>query len=407
MYVDPPPTTAIFILVNLTYEMTETKAVPALLRALNERTVLDTVRAEGPISRAEVARTTGISRPTVSLVLRSLLQDGLVRETAHEPGGPHYGAVYYEADPEAALVLGVDFGSRAVRAALCDLAGEIRAREELRSRGSVEERIAALAGSVRSLLRTAKVPGDLLETAVVALPAVVSPIDGRVSAPDLPGLEESSLREALEQALHVPVTLENDVNLAAIAEQRHGVAQEVADFAFLLVGAGLGASVVLDRKLHRGHNGNAGELDAVRNGRADDVDPCAAALSQLAAELAADRQTALEPPFDVRELFAAAEAGDAVGVAVVEEAARRIALHVLPLAATLDLPLVVLGGSVGANPALLEPVRGHLDYWLPFPAPRIEISALAEAAVIEGALAASVDAALERVFQRRVRQRAS
>ena len=387
--------------------MTETKAVPALLRALNERTVLDTVRAEGPISRAEVARTTGISRPTVSLVLRSLLQDGLVRETAHEPGGPHYGAVYYEADPEAALVLGVDFGSRAVRAALCDLAGEIRAREELRSRGSVEERIAALAGSVRSLLRTAKVPGDLLETAVVALPAVVSPIDGRVSAPDLPGLEESSLREALEQALHVPVTLENDVNLAAIAEQRHGVAQEVADFAFLLVGAGLGASVVLDRKLHRGHNGNAGELDAVRNGRADDVDPCAAALSQLAAELAADRQTALEPPFDVRELFAAAEASDAVGVAVVEEAARRIALHVLPLAATLDLPLVVLGGSVGANPALLEPVRGHLDYWLPFPAPRIEISALAEAAVIEGALAASVDAALERVFQRRVRQRAS
>ena len=164
---------------------------------------------------------------------------------------------------------------------------------------------------------------------------------------------------------------------------------------------------MLDRKLHRGHNGNAGELDAVRNGRADDVDPCAAALSQLAAELAADRQTALEPPFDVRELFAAAEAGDAVGVAVVEEAARRIALHVLPLAATLDLPLVVLGGSVGANPALLEPVRGHLDYWLPFPAPRIEISALAEAAVIEGALAASVDAALERVFQRRVRQRAS
>ena len=387
--------------------MTETKAVPALLRALNERTVLDTVRAEGPISRAEVARTTGISRPTVSLVLRSLLQDGLVRETAHEPGGPHYGAVYYEADPEAALVLGVDFGSRAVRAALCDLAGEIRAREELRSRGSVEERIAALAGSVRSLLRTAKVPGDLLETAVVALPAVVSPIDGRVSAPDLPGLEESSLREALEQALHVPVTLENDVNLAAIAEQRHGVAQEVADFAFLLVGAGLGAAVVLDRKLHRGYNGNAGELDAVRNGRADDVDPCAAALSQLAAELAADRQTALEPPFDVRELFAAAEASDAVGVAVVEEAARRIALHVLPLAATLDLPLVVLGGSVGANPALLEPVRGHLDYWLPFPAPRIEISALAEAAVIEGALAASVDAALERVFPRRVRQRAS
>jgi predicted NBD/HSP70 family sugar kinase len=399
--------TATFILVNLTYEMTEAKAVPALLRALNERTVLDAVRSDGPISRAEVARRTGISRPTVSVVLRSLLEDGLVRESAHDPDGPHYGAVYYEADPEAALVLGVDFGARAVRTALCDLAGEVRAREEIRSRGSVEERVAALAGSARSLLRTAKAPGDLLENAVVALPAVVSPADGRVSAPDLPGLEAADLRERLEHALRVPVTLENDVNLAAVAEQRRGVARDVADFAFLLVGAGLGAAVMLDRKLHRGHNGNAGELDAVRNGRADDVDPCAASLSQLAAELAAQQETVLQPPFEVRELFEAAEDGDAVGAAVVEEAARRIALHVLPLAATLDLPLVVLGGSVGANPALLEPVRRCLDDWLPFPAPRIEVSALGEAAVLEGALAAGVDAALERVFRRRARRAAS
>jgi predicted NBD/HSP70 family sugar kinase len=387
--------------------MTETKAVPALLRTLNERTVLEAVRTTGPISRAEVARQTGISRPTVSLVLRSLLDDGLVRETEHDPEGPHYGAVYYEADPEAAVVLGVDFGSRAVRSALCDLSSRVRAREEIRSRGSVEERIDALASSVRSLLRTSKLPGDLLENAVVALPAVVHPTEGRVSEADLPGLGASDLREQLEQALRVPVTLENDVNLAAVAEQRRGVAQDVADFAFLLVGAGLGAAVMLDRKLHRGHNGNAGELDAVRNGRADDVDPCAASLSELARDLASGKRTVLEQPFEVRELFAAAGAGDAVGIAVVEEAARRVALHVLPLAASLDLPLVVLGGSVGANPALLEPVRRHLDELLPFPAPRVEVSALGEAAVIEGALAAGVDMAVERLFQRRVQRRAS
>jgi predicted NBD/HSP70 family sugar kinase len=164
---------------------------------------------------------------------------------------------------------------------------------------------------------------------------------------------------------------------------------------------------MLDRKLHRGHNGNAGELDAVRNGRADNVDPCAASLSQLAGELAAGTETMLEPPFDVQEIFAAAGAGDAVGHAVIDEAARRIALHVLPLAATLDLPLVVLGGSVGANAALLAPVRRHLDDLLPFAAPRVEVSGLGEAAVIEGALAAGVDTAVERLFQRRVRRRAS
>ena len=89
--------------------------------------------------------------------------------------------------------------------------------------------------------------------------------------------------------------------------------------------------------------------------------------------------------------------------ALVAETARRIALHVLPLAASLDIPLVVLGGSIGANTELLDPVRGHLEEWLPFPAPRVEVSALGEAAVIEGALAAGVDRALERVFERRVR----
>jgi predicted NBD/HSP70 family sugar kinase len=383
--------------------VTETKAVPALLRALNERTVLDVVRASGPISRAEVARQTGISRPTVSLVLRALLEDGLVRETEHDPDRPHYGATYYEADPEAAVVLGVDFGARAVRTALCDLSGEVRAREEIRSRGSVEERIDALAGTVRALLRSSKLPADLLENAVVALPAVVSPADGSVSSADLPGLGASGLREQLEHALRVPVTLENDVNLAAVAEQRHGVAEGCADFAFLLVGAGLGAAVVLDWKLHRGTNGNAGELDAVRNGRGDDVDPCAAAISRHAAELALGSETVLEPPFEVQEIFAAARVGDAVASAALEEAARRIALHVLPLAATLDLPLVVLGGSVGANADLLEPVRRHLEGWLPFPGPRLEVSALGEAAVIEGALSAGVDTALERVFARRAR----
>lgn len=395
--------TATFILVNLTYEVAETKAVPALLRALNERTVLDAVRTSGPISRAEVARQTGISRPTVSLVLRSLLEDGLVRETGHDPDRPHYGATYYEADPEAAVVLGVDFGARSVRAAICDLNGDVRAREEIRSRGAVDDRIDVLASTCRSLLRTSKLPPDLLENAVVALPAVVSPADGKVSSADLPGLRSADLREQLERAFRVPVTLENDVNLAAIAEQRSGIAQGIANFAFLLVGAGLGAAVVLDWKLHRGHNGAAGELDAVRNGRPDDVDPCAAAISAFAAERADGEETVLEQPFEVPEIFAAARDGDVVATAVVEEAARRTALHVLPLAATLDLPLVVLGGSVGANADLLDPVRRHLEGWLPFPAPRVEVSALGEAAVIEGALAAGVDAALERVFARRVR----
>src|SRR5262249_53473839 len=156
--------------------------------------------------------------------------------------------------------------------------------------------------------------------------------------PDLPGLEAADLREQLERALHVPVTLENDVNLAALGELQRGVAHGVDDFAFLFVGAGLGAAVVLGGTLHRGHHGAAAELDAIREGRPDDADPCAAAVSEHASDLAFGKETSLEPPFEAGEIFAAARAGDEVATSVVEETGRRIALHILPLAATLDLP---------------------------------------------------------------------
>src|SRR5437899_12225904 len=94
------------------------RATPTLLRDLNERTVLETIRAGSPISRAEISRRSGISKPTVSLALQSLLQAELVRETAERPDGPGYGAVYFEPVAEAAVVLGLDIGARFVRGAV-------------------------------------------------------------------------------------------------------------------------------------------------------------------------------------------------------------------------------------------------------------------------------------------------
>src|SRR6185437_11840291 len=107
------------------------RATPPLLRNLNERTVLDAIRSGAPISRAEISRRSGISKPTVSVALQSLLDANLVREASERPDGPGYGAVYFEPVPEAALVLGLDVGARFVRGAVCDLAGAIRARQDV------------------------------------------------------------------------------------------------------------------------------------------------------------------------------------------------------------------------------------------------------------------------------------
>src|SRR5436190_10040190 len=109
-------------------------ATPPLLKRLNEESVLRTIRAGAPISRAQISRRAGISKPTVSLALQSLLDAGLVREAADGPEGPTYGAVYFEPVPEAALVLGLDLGARFLRGAICDLDGRVRARQDVESR---------------------------------------------------------------------------------------------------------------------------------------------------------------------------------------------------------------------------------------------------------------------------------
>src|SRR5207344_973528 len=108
-----------------------TPAAPPLLTRLNEQTVLELVRDLAPISRAEISRRAGISKPTVSLALQSLVGSGLVREAEDGPAGPSYGAVYFEPVLEAALVLGLDLGARFLRGAICDLGGRVRARQDV------------------------------------------------------------------------------------------------------------------------------------------------------------------------------------------------------------------------------------------------------------------------------------
>src|SRR5881296_2724800 len=107
------------------------RATPPLLKRLNERTVLEAIRAGAPISRAEISRRVGISKPTVSQALQSLLGAGLVREAERAADGPSYGATFFEAVPEAAFVLGLDLGARFVRGAVCDLTGSVRARQDV------------------------------------------------------------------------------------------------------------------------------------------------------------------------------------------------------------------------------------------------------------------------------------
>lgn len=387
--------------------MVRSAAIPPLLKDLNQRTVLDAIRAGAPISRAEISRLAGISKPTVSLALQSLLDAGLVRETAPDPGRPTYGATFFEVVPEAGLVLGLDLGARFLRGAICDLRGEIRARQDVELDGAdAEGAIEAIAGLRLSLAEASGLPTDRIDGVVVGVPGVVDADTGRLTlATNVSGLEGRDWARDLRERLELTVTVENDINLAAVGERWRGMAQGVEDFVFLSIGTGLGAGLVLRGELHRGRHGAAGEVDLVAAGREDDIDPCAAAVSAVAARLAAEdgARTTLRPPYDARSIFAAARTDDVVAQAVVVEEARRIALHIAPIAAVTDIALVVLGGGIGVNAdLLLDPIRDLLTRWLPYP-PRVEVSSLGDAAVLTGSLAVGLRAAVDNVFVNRAR----
>ena len=380
------------------------RATPPLLKDMNERTVLEAIRAAAPISRAEISRRVGISKPTVSLALQSLLEAGLVRETEPGGSGPRYGATFFAPVAEAAYVLGIDLGARFVRGALADLDGAIRARQDLDlGEPTVAAALAQIDRLATSLLAAAGVPKEALDGVVVGVPGAVHGDHIRL-ATNVAGLEGHTFGHDLHARLDARVTIENDINLAAVGEQAHGVARGVDDFAFISIGTGLGAGLMLRGELHRGHHGTAGELDYVRVGLGEELDPCAGAVSAYARELAERGEpTVLAPPYEPRSVFAAARSGDQVARAVVAEEARRIALHIAPIASVADVRLVVLGGGIGANGDLLhDRVRALLAEWLPYP-PRVEGSSLGDAAVLTGALSVALRAAQENVFVNRAR----
>jgi predicted NBD/HSP70 family sugar kinase len=375
-------------------------ARPLLLRRLNARTVLDTIRDQAPVSRAEIARVAGISKPTVSLALRALEDAGLVREApTAELSGPTYGATFYEPEPDAAAVLGIDIGARYLRMAVADVTGTVRAREDVLAGELTADGVFAVVPDLaRRLVATAGVPAGRIAGAIVGVPGVVDPATGAISlAENVPGLEGERAAERLERDLAMPVKVLNDVNLAAIGERDEGAGRGVQSFVFVSVGTGLGAGVIVAGELLAGSHGAAGELDLMRPA-ASGEDPAAPAIRAYAAELRGGRAAGRAP--STVEIFAKARKGEQWALDVVAEVARRVCAHLIPIAAIVDPELIVLGGGIGSNgDLLLGPVSDALREALPFP-PKVESTQLRDEAVLAGALALGAEDARDWSFER-------
>jgi predicted NBD/HSP70 family sugar kinase len=385
-----------------------TVGTPSLLRAINERTVLEVIHRQGPLSRAQVARVSGLSKPTVSLALAGLLDASLVREVGRSRGERGPSALLYELNPVAGWVVGIDVGRRWVRAAIADIAGTIVARRDERAKVSSAKTLIGQIGAVaRRLAGEAGVEWAQVTHAALGSPGVFDPVHGYVAmAPNLPGWGRSGLVEAVREVLGTNVNFENDVNLAALAERAHGHGRNVDNFVLLSVGTGIGMALVIDGQLYRGAHGAAGEVAYMPLGMGDPHDPAnrrRGAFEEAAAAAGVvriARKLGMRPPLSPEKIFTAARRGNAVASRVVEAEAARLALAIATVTPVLDPELVILGGGIGRNgDLLLEPIERELRQLLPF-RPRVVVSALGEDAVLRGAVATALDVARERVFAR-------
>ena len=385
-----------------------TVGTPSLLRAINERTVLELIHRQGPLSRAQAARISGLSKPTVSLALAELLDAGLVREVGRSRGERGPSALLYELNPMAGWVVGIDVGRKWVRAAIADIAGTIVARRDERAKvSSAKTLIGQIGGMARRLAAEAGVEWGQVTHAVLGSPGVFDPAHGYVAmAPNLPGWGRHGLVEAVREELGTNVNFENDVNLAALAERAHGHGRNVDNFVFLSVGTGIGMALVIDGHLYRGAHGAAGEIAYMPLGMGDPHDPAnrkrgafeeaaaAAGIVRIAKKLG--MRSLLSP----EQIFTAARRGHALATKVVEAEAARLALAIATVTPVLDPELVILGGGIGRNgDLLLEPIERELRQLLPF-RPRVVVSALGEDVVLRGAVATALEVARERVFAR-------
>ncbi|MFJ7772155.1 ROK family protein [Streptomyces sp. NPDC097107] len=240
-----------------------TPGTPRVLRAMNDRAALDLLLEHGPLSRTRIGKLTGLSKPTASQLLARLEAAGLVLAGGTTEGRPGPGAQLYEVNPAAAYAAGLDVTPDRILAAVADITGRTVGRHELPTPGRraaipvVQQVTDALDGAVKA----AGLARDDVRRLVIGTPGAFDPGTGRLRyASHLPGWHSPALLGELAAALPMPVEYENDVNLAAVAEQRLGAARGHEDFVLLWNQEGLGAALVLGGRLHRGWTGGAGEV---------------------------------------------------------------------------------------------------------------------------------------------------
>ncbi|WP_405739335.1 ROK family transcriptional regulator [Streptomyces sp. NBC_00028] len=390
-------------------------ASPSTARAINDRLALRLLQQEGPLTAGQLKQLTGLSRPTVADLVERLAAAGLI-EVAGESGEQRRGpnAKLYGIVADRAHLAALDVRTEGVTVVVADLLGRVLAESSVPIAGDIGTG-PAVEQAVALVERVAKEAGaDRLHTVGIGAPGLIDPATGELrNSTGLPEWHRRLVAALQERLPEARVHVENETNLAALAEQRDGAAQDRDTFVLLWLGHGTGAAVVLDGSLRRGASGGTGEIGFLPVPGTDGLPSAtgceggfhslagSAAIAELAEEYGVVAEAAEHEPV----------AAGLVGTAVAEGAgdfldtlADRLAVGVSSVVAVLDPGCVVLGGEVGeaGGTELAGRVQERVRRMSPLPT-EVRSSTLGGAAVLRGALLTARERAQEDLFSPRER----
>ena len=345
---------------------THVPGTPGLLRTINDRAALELLLDTGPMTRSQIGDLTGVSRPTSSQIVARLESAGLIEPTGAVQGARGPQAVTYAARTDVVVGLALDVLPGGVEARVVDARGAVLGGAEVPTSAD-RTAVSDVRAAWDAACADARVPVERVGAIVAGVQAAADPTTGDLwLVGDLPGWPRLAVRSLLEQEFGIPVHIENDVNLATIAEQDAGRCDDTS-FSLLWIGQGIGLGTLIDGRLHHGATGAAGELGylpvpvTVREYDDHSVNLQDLVGGRRLEELAVRYGV---PGVGYTEHLAAmvADPDSPAVVALVEDLGRRLATVVQPVVAVVEPHLIVLSGPtcIAGGQRLADATRSHL-----------------------------------------------
>ncbi len=369
------------------------------MRDINRSAILEIIRRESPISRTAIAERLDVSLPTVMRIVDELIEDGFVRSQGNTEwsGGRRRSLLEFNADGH--VVLGVDLGGTKIYGALSNLGACVIDELTVDRQGSQgEECYEKLVGFIDTLLASSKLEGRSVRGIGVGAPGITLHEEGIVKWSYALNWKDFPLKARLADRYHLPITVDNDVNLAALGELWFGAGQNCQNMIQIAIGTGIGAGIIIDGALYRGSNEASGEIgnmipgpqflgkNYLAFGALESVASGTGIAERGRSALKSRRSPADLESMLAEDVFDAAREGQKWAWTLINETVDYLAVTIANLSVCFDPELIVLGGGVSRSADLLVgPILQRIEGTIPI-LPRLVVSSLGLRAGVMGAI---------------------